>query len=58
MTPDQIKLESIIKLQAFIRGYYARIMTRILKNQVKVKKKYFLEDEFWETISKIEIYDS
>lgn len=33
-------------------------MIENLKKAMKVKKKYFLEEEFWETISKTKKYDS
>jgi hypothetical protein len=31
-------------------------MTKLMKKANKGKKKYFLEDEFWETISPSSIY--
>lgn len=33
-------------------------MTEILKKTLRVKKKYFLDEEFWETISKTRPYNS
>ena len=54
---DSVKIESVIKLQALVRGYYARMLTRVLKKSIKKKKKYFLEEEFWETISKSKVFN-
>jgi|LauGreDrversion4_2_1035121.scaffolds.fasta_scaffold72748_1 hypothetical protein len=41
----------VVKLQSFWRGYRDRIVVALLKKSSRVKKKYFLEEEFWETIS-------
>jgi hypothetical protein len=33
------------------RGFRARLISNILKKAMRVKKKYFLDEEFWETVS-------
>jgi hypothetical protein len=32
-------------------------MTAILKKAAKVKKRYFLDEEFWETLSKTQLFN-
>jgi hypothetical protein len=39
-----------------IRGIRTRFMTEILKKSLRVKKKYFLDEELWETINKGKIF--
>ena len=34
-----------------MRGFRARLISKILKKTLRMKKKYFLDEEFWETIS-------
>ena len=43
---------SIIKIQALWKGYRARLMSDIIKRENRLKKKYFLDEEFYETIKK------
>jgi hypothetical protein len=43
-------------MQALIRGFLSRTVIKSLRKAIKVKKKYFLEEEFWETISKTSKY--
>jgi hypothetical protein len=40
-----------------IRGFISRVAVRALRKAIRVKKKYFLEEEFWETISKNNKYN-
>ena len=47
----------MIRIQATWRGFRTRFLTKLLKKSTRMKKKYFLEDEFWETLSKTKIYD-
>ncbi|CDW78312.1 UNKNOWN [Stylonychia lemnae] len=56
---NQIKvnhLDQVIRIQAVIRGVRTRFMTQILKKTLKVKKKYFIDEELWETINKNKIF--
>jgi hypothetical protein len=41
----------VVLLQKVWRGFRARFLVAMLKKAIRVKKKYFLEEEFWETIS-------
>ena len=45
-------MPKILKIQSVFRGHRARVMTSILKKAARIKKKYFLEEEFWETIQR------
>ena len=47
----------MIKIQALWRGFKARLISNILKKAIRVKKKYFLDEEFWETISSTAKYN-
>lgn len=51
------KLKQIIKIQSAWRGHRARFITKIKKKGMKVKKKYFLDEEFQETISSSQIFN-
>ena len=44
-------MRKLIGIQKYWRGYRARQFVSLLKKATKVKKKYFLEEEFWETLS-------
>eukprot|EP00347_Sterkiella_histriomuscorum_P004958 403358433 len=44
-------LDQVILIQATIRGFITRYYTKLLKAQLKIKKKYFLDEEYQETIS-------
>jgi hypothetical protein len=48
-------MKQIVKIQSAWRGYHARLITELLKKAMRVKKKYFLDEEFWETISSSQI---
>ena len=39
------------QMQSLWRGYRARFLVALLRKASRVKKKYFLEEEFWETLS-------
>ena len=39
-----------------IRAIKTRFMTEILKKSLRVKKKYFLDEELWETVNKGKIF--
>lgn len=43
-------LDKVLKIQAIIRGIRTRFITEIMKKSIRVKKKYFLDEELWETI--------
>lgn len=45
-------MKNIIKIQAYYRGYRVRSMTETIQNANNSKKKYFNDNEYWETISK------
>ena len=47
----------VVKIQALWRGFRARLISNILKKAMRVKKKYFLDEEFWETVSSTTIYN-
>jgi hypothetical protein len=42
----------VVRIQSAWRGFRARYLVALLRKASKVKKKYFLEEEFWETLSK------
>lgn len=43
-------------MQSVWRGYRTRLMVEIIRKASKIKKKYFLEEEFKETISRTAIF--
>lgn len=43
-------------MQSVWRGYRTRLMVDIIRKASKIKKKYFLEEEFKETISSTASY--
>ena len=51
LTSD-LDVNKIIKIQAVYRGLKARGYIKDLKKQQRIKKKYFLEEEFNETLNK------
>ena len=50
-------LKKMILIQALIRGFLGRARVRRLKASLQNKKRYFLDEEFWETVSKTLQYD-
>ena len=52
MKSTSYSLDQVLRLQSVWRGYHTRLMTDILKKASRLKKKYFLDEEFFETVSK------
>jgi hypothetical protein len=50
-------IKYVVKIQAFWRGFRARLISNILKKAMRVKKKYFLDEEFWETASSTVLFN-
>ena len=48
---NQIDEKHVIEIQRIWRGYRTRLFVTLLKKATKLKKKYFLEEEYWETVS-------
>lgn len=57
MKRGQENIKTVIKLQSTWRGFRTRYMIKLLKKSLKLKKKYFLDEEFEETISSTRIYE-
>ena len=53
----EFMLVSVVKLQSLVRGFLGRVRAKQLKKLQKIKKKYFLEEEFWETLSSSRIFN-
>lgn len=47
----QVDESKVLMIQTVWRGYRARLFVSLLKKATKLKKKYFLEEEYWETVS-------
>jgi hypothetical protein len=48
---NALDLSKILEIQTRVRVFLARYFARHLKNQTRLKKKYFLEEEYSETLS-------
>lgn len=49
---SQISIKTVLLIQRMWRGFRDRYRVILLRKATAIKKKYFLEEEFWETLSK------